>query len=553
LKVLIVIPFAYHSKQLPQLKLALILLLAYTFLTKLLLSHKRYAVLISHFMILMGLVIVIFVLFGFAKTINIMAMQFMFMMILSGFYLLNRGFGVFYSILAVIPVILFMIINGDLQNLHNSTEGLGSPTYEIMIFLNFVTMILGHYLFYQALIRNVKEKELLNEKLLIAVNEANIAAQSKSDFLSTMSHELRTPLNSVIGMAELLSDELTSPEQEENLKILNFSAASLHTLINDILDFNKLGSEKLYLESIAVNLHSLIHNICSGLRIQAKEKGLELVLEIDQELKQIPISTDPTRISQILFNLTGNAIKFTSSGSVKIQVRILDKDADKINVRFSIADTGIGINAEKMESIFEPFTQASTSTTRNYGGTGLGLAIVKRLLTLFESSVHLESEEGTGSKFWFDISFKRNNQALDNDSTGKEQIFDLNGLRVLVVEDNPVNSLLLKKIFQKWSNIPDFARDGYEALVKVSANNYDLILMDIHMPLLDGYETTMKIRELSDKEKSTVPIIALTASVSNNLSDKIREAGMNDYLSKPYNPKELYSKLREIALRKNRK
>lgn len=480
-------------------------------------------------------------------------MQFMFMMILSGFYLLNRGFGVFYSILAVIPVILFMIINGDLQNLHNSTEGLGSPTYEIMIFLNFVTMILGHYLFYQALIRNVKEKELLNEKLLIAVNEANIAAQSKSDFLSTMSHELRTPLNSVIGMAELLSDELTSPEQEENLKILNFSAASLHTLINDILDFNKLGSEKLYLESIAVNLHSLIHNICSGLRIQAKEKGLELVLEIDEELKQIPISTDPTRISQILFNLTGNAIKFTSSGSVKIQVRILDKDADKINVRFSITDTGIGINAEKMESIFEPFTQASTSTTRNYGGTGLGLAIVKRLLTLFESSVHLESEEGTGSKFWFDISFKRNNQALDNDSTGKEQIFDLNGLRVLVVEDNPVNSLLLKKIFQKWSNIPDFARDGYEALVKVSANNYDLILMDIHMPLLDGYETTMKIRELSDKEKSTVPIIALTASVSNNLSDKIREAGMNGYLSKPYNPKELYSKLREIALRKNRK
>jgi len=553
LKVLIVIPFAYHNKQFPQLIIALFLLIAYTLLTKLLLSHKKFAVMIAHLMIVLGLVIVISVLFGLAKTINIMAMQFMFMMILSGFYLLNRGFGVFYSILAIIPVVLFMIVNGDLQNLHNSTEGLGSPAYEIMVFLNFVTMILGHYLFHQALTRNVKEKEQLNEKLLIAIKEANSAAQSRSDFLSTMSHELRTPLNSVIGMAELLSDELTSPEQEENLKILNFSAASLHTLINDILDFNKLGSEKLYLESIAVNLHSLIHNICSGLRIQAREKGLELVLELDEELKQIPISTDPTRISQILFNLTGNAIKFTSSGSVKIQVKVLDKDADKISVRFSITDTGIGINPEKMESIFEPFTQASTSTTRNYGGTGLGLAIVKRLLTLFESSVNLESEEGKGSKFWFDISFKRNNQALDNDGNSKEQIFDLNGLRVLVVEDNPVNSLLLKKIFQKWSNIPDFARDGYEALVKVSANTYDLILMDIHMPLLDGYETTLKIRELSDKEKSTVPIIALTASVSNNLSDKIREAGMNDYLSKPYNPKELYSKLREIALRKNSK
>lgn len=552
LKVLIVIPLAYQSNQIPQLKIALILLIAYTFLTKLLLSHKRYAVLISHLMILLGLLIVIFVLFGFAKTINIMAMQFMFMMILSGFYLLNRGFGIFYSILAIIPVIIFMIINGDLQNLNNSTEGLGSPAYEIMVFLNFITMILAHYLFHQALSRNVKEKESLNKKLLIAVKEANNAAQSKSDFLSTMSHELRTPLNSVIGMAELLSDELTSPEQEENLKILNFSAASLHTLINDILDFNKLGSEKLYLESIAVNLHTLIHNICSGLRIQAKEKGLELILEIDEEIKHIPISTDPTRISQILFNLAGNAIKFTSRGSVKIQVNTIEKESDKIDVRFSIADTGIGINAEKMESIFEPFTQASTSTTRNYGGTGLGLAIVKRLLRLFESSIHLESEEGKGSKFWFEISFKRNNQALDNDSTGKEQIFDLNGLRVLVVEDNPVNSLLLKKIFQKWSNIPDFARDGVEALDKVSANNYDLILMDIHMPLLDGYETTIKIREMQDKEKSMVPIIALTASVSGNLKDKIREVGMDDYLSKPYNPKELYSKLREIALTKNR-
>ncbi len=549
LKVLIVIPLAYQSNQLPQFKIAIVLLIIYTFLTKLLLSHRKYSVLISHIMIILGLVIVIFVLFGYAKTINIMAMQFMFMMILSGFYLLNRRFGIFYSILSVIPVFIFMIINGDLQNLQSSTEGMGSPAYEILIFLNFLTIILGHYLFYQALSRNVKEKELLNEKLLIAVKEANIAAQSKSDFLSTMSHELRTPLNSVIGMAELLSDELTNPEQEENLKILNFSAASLHTLINDILDFNKLGSEKLYLESIGVNLHSLIHNICSGLRIQAKEKGLQLLLEIDEDIEKIPISTDPTRISQILFNLTGNAIKFTSIGSVKIHVKILEEDADKINVRFSIIDTGIGINAEKMESIFEPFTQASTSTTRNYGGTGLGLAIVKRLLALFESSVNLESEEGKGSKFWFDISFKRNNQALDGDSGGKEQTFDLNGLRVLVVEDNPVNSLLLKKIFQKWSNIPDFARDGYEALAKVSANTYDLILMDIHMPLLDGYETTLKIRELPDEDKSSVPIIALTASVSNNLSDKIREVGMNDYLSKPYNPKELYTKLREISLK----
>ncbi|MFZ4102898.1 MAG: response regulator, partial [Sphingobacterium thalpophilum] len=204
-----------------------------------------------------------------------------------------------------------------------------------------------------------------------------------------------------------------------------------------------------------------------------------------------------------------------------------------------------------MDAIFEPFTQASISTTRNYGGTGLGLAIVKRLLALFESNVNLESVEGKGSKFWFDISFNRITQALENDSSVKEQIVDLSNLKILVVEDNPVNSLLLKKIFQKWNNLPDFARDGYEALIKVAANNYDLILMDIHMPLLDGYETSMQIRQLDDKKKAMVQIIALTASVSSNLNENIKPAGMNHYLSKPYNPKELYAKVREISINKS--
>ena len=550
-KLLIVIPITMNNDQLPQLRLAISLLLGYTILLKLLLSHKKYAVLIAHFMILSGFFLVIAILFWYAKTINFMALQSVFMMILSAFYLLNSRYGIFYSIVAVIPVFLFMIINGNLQNLNNTPDGLSSPAYEIIIFLNFITIILSHNMFYQALSRNVKEKQLLNEKLLVAVQEANIAAQSKSDFLSTMSHELRTPLNSVIGMAELLSEELTSPEQEENLTILNFSAASLHTLINDILDFNKLGSEKLFLESIAVNLHSLIQNICSGLRIQAREKGLELILDMDKEIELISISTDPTRISQILFNLTGNAIKFTRTGNVRIEVRLISKDDHKVNIRFTISDTGIGINKEKMDAIFEPFTQASISTTRNYGGTGLGLAIVKRLLALFESNVNLDSVEGKGSKFWFDISFNRIIQALENDSSVKEQIVDLSNLKILAVEDNPVNSLLLKKIFQKWNNLPDFARDGYEALIKVAANNYDLILMDIHMPLLDGFETSMQIRQLDDKKKAMVQIIALTASVSSDLNEKIKAAGMNHYLSKPYNPKELYAKVREISINKS--
>jgi CheY-like chemotaxis protein len=173
------------------------------------------------------------------------------------------------------------------------------------------------------------------------------------------------------------------------------------------------------------------------------------------------------------------------------------------------------------------------------------------LLALFESNVNLESVEGKGSKFWFDISFNRIIQALENDSSVKEQIVDLSNLKILAVEDNPVNSLLLKKIFQKWNNLPDFARDGYEALIKVAANNYDLILMDIHMPLLDGFETSMQIRQLDDKKKAMVQIIALTASVSSDLNEKLKAAGMNHYLSKPYNPKELYAKVREISINKS--
>lgn len=549
IKSLVVIPVAYQDNQLPLLKVSLIALLVYIALTKLLLSHRKYVVLISHLMIIMGFLIVISILFFFSKTVNIMALQFIFMIVLGGFYLLNSQLGIFYSTGAVILIVLFLIQNGSFDNINNNPRALGSPAYEIMIFLNFVSMILAHYLFYQALRRSVKEKELLNEKLQNTAMEANIAAQSKSDFLSTMSHELRTPLNSVIGMAELLSDEPASPEQKENLKILNFSAASLHTLINDILDYNKLGSEKLYLEAIGVNLHSLMNDICSGLRIQAKDKGLDLILNIEEDIAKTPVSTDPTRISQIIFNLTGNAIKFTSKGNVTIQLKILNKDADHLRIRFSISDTGIGINAEQTEAIFEPFTQASSSITRNYGGTGLGLAIVKRLLTLFESSINLESEEGVGSEFWFDISFKRNNQ-LSETIISNKIIQDLTGLKVLVVEDNPINSLLLKKIFQKWNNKPDFAKDGYEALEKIRSRTFDLVLMDIHMPMLDGYETSRKIRELEDEEKAKIPIIALTASVSNNLKDKIHEAGMNDYLSKPYNPKELYTKLKEISLQK---
>jgi signal transduction histidine kinase/ActR/RegA family two-component response regulator len=464
------------------------------------------------------------------------------MIMLSSFFLLGRTYGIIYSIIVFSPI-LFLILIGEDHAFVQSTDRLNYISFQITAFLNFVTIVIWHYLYHEAYERNIFEKELLNKKLILAVKEANIGAHSKSDFLSTMSHELRTPLNSVIGMSELLIEKSNNPEQEENLKILNFSATILHSLINDILDFNKLGSDKLYLESIGVNLYTLLNDICSGLQLQAKEKGLYLDLEVDDEIKHSNVCTDPTRISQIIYNLAGNAIKFTSEGSVIIKVKALQRDNDSIKIRFSVIDTGIGINKEQQEAIFEPFTQASSSTTRMYGGTGLGLAIVKRLLTLFNSKINLESTVGVGSSFWFDISFKRDKEPLSNSLDIIGNSIDIKDLEILVVEDNPINSLLLKKIFQKWNNIPDFTKDGIEAFEKYKSKNYDLILMDVHMPLLDGYETSKLIRSLPDINKSKVPIIALTASVSINLKEKIREAGMDDYLSKPYNSKELLKML----------
>lgn len=546
-KLVIIIPFVFKNNQEQHLQRSVVMLVVYIVLIKLLLFNKRFTNIIAHLMIWMGIILIFSILFTFAKNVNLLSLQFIFMIMLSSFYLLNRTYGIIYSIIAVIPAIIYLLYTNHFNGPTMVSNELDSPVYEITVILNFVTIVIAHYLFHQALSNNVMEKDVLNKQLKAAVEEANHAVQSKSDFLSTMSHELRTPLNSVIGMTELLKDEFHTPEQKENLNILSFSAISLHTLINDILDFNKLGSEKLQLEKVSINLFTLLSDICAGLRIQAKEKGLSLNLVVDEEIKTIQVLTDPTRISQIIYNLAGNAVKFTSEGSVNVELKVYEQDQDSLTISFSVSDTGIGISKEQQALVFDPFVQASTSTTRNYGGTGLGLAIVNRLLTLFNSEIHLESIEKKGSKFWFKILLEKDLKPVISSSDNDEIDYDLGNLLVLVVEDNPINSLLLKKILGKWHNIPHFARDGYEALQKVDSNEYDLILMDIHMPLLDGYETTHQIRKLKDMKKNKVPIVALTASVSNNLSEKIFSAGMDDYLSKPYKSAELYAKLKEIA------
>lgn len=545
LKILIAMPVIFERHQAIQQGRAIFSLVLYIVLMKLMLWKKELQRLLTHTMLCLGIAFIWSIQFVTAQSITLVNVQFVFMAILSAFYLLDRRYGLIYGSMAVLPLILFLIAGNSVLPRALPPDTLSSPVMEILIVLNFLTIMLAHYLYHEAFSRNVKEKEILNARLAIAVQEANSAAQSKSNFLSTMSHELRTPLNSVIGMSELLLDHPHDEEQGENLNILHFSALSLHSLVNDILDFSKMDSGNVKLEYISVDLYALIKNVCSGFRQAAKEKGLKLTLEVDDSLKNIQVNTDPMRVTQVIYNLVGNAIKFTPAGGVIIRLNETARGEGTVSILFAVIDTGIGI--ENHEAIFEPFVQASSSTTRKFGGTGLGLAIVKHLLVLFNSRIRLDSESGKGAAFSFEIVFSISEQPVNTYVPGAAQAHDLSALRVLIAEDNAVNRLLMRKVFAKWNNTPMLAEDGRQVLDRLQEADYDVVLMDIHMPLLDGYAAARAIRAMSDPVKAAVPVIALTASVSDNLGEKIRAAGMNDYIAKPFSSRELYAKLQQLT------
>lgn len=544
LKLVIVIPMAYYQGQVFQLFRALVLLVIFVGLLKAVLIHAKYATPAAVVMIWVALSLIWTNIFIYAQDINVVTVQFVCMVILSSFYLLTWRWGMFYSVMSICPILVSIFFGSYAAIGDFPPKRLESPTFEIVVILNFVSIVTAHYLYYKALSNSIIDKEKLNHQLEVAAREANLAASTRADFLSTMSHELRTPLNSVIGMSELLLNMRHTKEQEENLRIVNFSAKNLHMLINDVLDFSKLDSNKLELEQISVDVDSLLNEICTGIKFQAKAKELNLNVDIDESIKGLSFVTDPTRITQIIYNLVGNAIKFTQQGEISLRVRATGIEDDYMSLMFSVKDTGIGIPADKQGVIFEAFTQASASTTRNFGGTGLGLPIVKRLLTLFGSEIYLNSEEGKGSEFYFTLRLKVSPQTdLESGGLIQNESYDLHGLNIMVAEDNPLNSLLIKKVLKNWKNEPVFAENGSEAIEKLRHSNFDVILMDIHMPVLDGYEASRLIRRMSDISKAKTPIIALTASVSAELLYKIEEAGMNGFVSKPFDSKELYLKL----------
>ena len=538
----------------------LVLLISFIILFKYLTFRPRWGI-ISHILLVLATMVNLTNVFITLQTVDIITAQIVLLIIIFSFYMLGQVSGMFYSLMNLIPVLLFLILEYDNNYLIGiKPMVIDESTVIIAVCANFILIIFMHSHFYRAFIKSMKqlrataeESGKLNVELEKVIEKAEKSAQAKSEFLSIMSHEIRTPLNAVIGMGNLLMMGNPRPDQKDNLDILKFSANNLLALVNDVLDFNKIEAGKVVFENIKFKIPDLMMNVCGGLRLKAEEKELNFNVSIDNALKSKTVIGDPTRLTQIIFNLISNAIKFTPSGSVWVNVKCIEDRHNIVNVNFSVKDTGIGIEKESLETIFEPFTQESISTTRQYGGTGLGLAIVKRLLELQGLHMEVQSTIGEGSEFSFSMEFPVSTEVapLPEENNQPEAVAmpvdSLSQLRVLIAEDNMVNVMLMKKLFSKWGITPTIAENGERAIEMVQYGNFDIILMDLQMPVLNGFDAAIEIRKMRDPRKANIPIIALTASALFDIKERVFNSGMNDYVSKPFKPDELKEKMQTLV------
>jgi signal transduction histidine kinase/ActR/RegA family two-component response regulator len=377
----------------------------------------------------------------------------------------------------------------------------------------------------------LEKNEIIEKK-----NKAELIAKAKQDFLSNMSHEIRTPLNAVTTITTLLK-ERADAEDQQLLESLKFSSNNLMLLINDILDFTKLETDKIQLENRPANIRDLLSNIKNTYETLAKEKGLELTLDVDNKIGEV-FEIDEMKLAQILGNLINNAIKFTDNGSVRVTVKYVDNTQDAVRLKFNVIDTGVGIPEDFLGEIFDTFTQPKSVTTRKQGGSGLGLAIVKKLAALYDSEVTIQTEIGKGSTFTFELLLK----TAEKKVVSKQIInLQLNDLKVLLAEDNKINMLVATKLLSRWGIQADCAVNGNDALEKAAQKKYDIILMDIHMPELNGYDATKQLREREGVNKNT-PVYAFTADVVANVQSEYVQY-FDGFLRKPIEVDELYAAL----------
>ena len=356
-----------------------------------------------------------------------------------------------------------------------------------------------------------------------------------------MSHEIRTPLNAVIGLSHILNDNEPRKDQIENIEALNYSGKILLNLLNNVLDFSKMQSTKIELDNIPTNISVAIKQIKKIHQTACKGKGIKMILDIDDNIPIVLL--DIVRFNQVINNLITNAIKFTDKGSVTLKIKKGEQKKKSINLFVEVIDTGIGIPKNKQETIWEAFTQASSTTNRLYGGTGLGLPIVKSILEAMGTEAKIKSKKGNGSKFYFNVDLKiSSNHELNKKNQKKNRNFI--NKKVLLVDDNLINIMVGKQILEKAQLKVDRANDGLEALNMVKKNEYDVVLMDLQMPIMDGYNATIEIRKFN----KNLPILALSGAVFMEVKDKINECGMNGFIYKPFNPEDLLNKIEAAVI-----
>lgn len=398
---------------------------------------------------------------------------------------------------------------------------------------------------------DITERKFAELGLIQAKDAAQAAAKAKAAFLATMSHEIRTPMNGVIGVTKLLLEFPLKAKEREYVETIRFSAESLLTVINDVLDFSKIDSGKLDLEKSEFDLKCEIDGIFKTFRVAATSKSLDLVAENAGLTRKI--KGDNFRLRQILNNLIGNAIKFTDSGLVKFSSKVTEETDSHIKIKFSVMDSGIGLSQEAIQRIFMEFSQADSTMSRRYGGSGLGLTISKRLIELMGGEIHVSSQMGIGSTFWFELPFEKGAEIKSEPLSasiaalpaGSKPSFE--GLRVLVAEDNRVNQLVISAILQKFGCQVEMAANGVEALWALNNSQVDLILMDCQMPEMDGFEATTAIRMNAAAHIAGIPIIALTANAIKGDREVCLHAGMNGYVSKPVDENELRTEMTRLA------